>query len=148
MSTTTIAYRRYGPYRDAEGNRTFVIVHLAEEDGTRRLSMQGEEYAKGARDWFAAGQHHGSAPAALVALWHRWHLNDMQSGCIHQESRYQADARERPAWNNEYTGSTGDTLSGPCAECGYRYGTAWLYEPLPDDILDQIEAAAKEPAHA
>lgn len=86
--------------------------------------------------------------ATVVALWHRWHLNDMQSGCIHQESRYQADARERPAWNNEYTGSTGDTLSGPCAECGYRYGTAWLYEPLPDDILDQIEAAAKEPAHA
>jgi hypothetical protein len=38
--------------------------------------------------------------------------------------------------------------SAVCPDCEYRLGSAWLYEALPDDILDQIDAAAKEPADA
>lgn len=146
MTSQTIAYRKYGPYLDTDGNRTFVMVHLEEENGKQRLSLQGEVYEKGARDWIEGGQAHGSAPSALVALWERWHLNDMKAGCEHQEARYRADPTQRPTWKNDYTGATGDKLSGPCSECGYRYGSAWLYESLPEDILDLIDAAAKEPS--
>lgn len=31
-------------------------------------------------------------------------------------------------------------LMKPCEVCGYRYGSAWLYEPVPDAILDEIES--------
>lgn len=31
-------------------------------------------------------------------------------------------------------------LSHPCPVCGYRYGTAWLYEPLPAGIVDFVRA--------
>ena len=29
-----------------------------------------------------------------------------------------------------------DKLSEPCPECGYKCGTAWLYEPLPPEVLE------------
>lgn len=28
-----------------------------------------------------------------------------------------------------------DSMSAPCPECGYRYGTAWLTEPLPAEVV-------------
>lgn len=137
-----IAERKYGPYRDADGNRTLVFLELSELGDTRRLSLTGEVREKGSREVFSCGQAQGSAPVALVAIWDRWHLNDMKAGCEHQEARYRVDPSERPDYRNDYKGSTGDTLSGPCAECGYRYGSAWLFEELPVDILDQCDAAA------
>lgn len=30
----------------------------------------------------------------------------------------------------------GGLLGKPCPTCGYRYGTAWLYEDVPDDVLE------------
>lgn len=29
-----------------------------------------------------------------------------------------------------------DSLGAPCPECGYRYGTQWLFEPLPDEVVE------------
>lgn len=145
----TIASFEFGPYRDDEGNRTMVWVTLTERDeGHRRVSFQGEVKEFGLHLPVAIDQSQGSAPVALKALWERWHLNDMKAGCSHQEERYRADPSARPTYRNEYVGSTGDTLSGPCSECGYRYGTRWLYEPLPSDIIEQILKAAKGPANA
>jgi hypothetical protein len=33
-----------------------------------------------------------------------------------------------------------DSLCAPCPECGYRYGTAWLYEPLPQSVIDWVNS--------
>lgn len=63
----------------------------------------------------------------LAALGDRWHLNDMQAGCVHQEVVYE-EPHHRP--------SLTDTL--PCPVTGYRYGTAWLVEPLPDVLLTNL----------
>ena len=139
-----IAERKYGPYRDREGTRTFVTVELTElSDRTWRISFTGETYLKHSSRPDSCGQAQGSAPLALVALWNRWHLNDMRAGCKHQEARYRATPAERPTHTNGYMGTAGDTLSGLCSECGYRYGSAWLFEPLPVDILEQCDIAAK-----
>jgi hypothetical protein len=48
----------------------------------------------------------------LLALG-RYHLNDMKPGCVHQEKNAGLD-------------------SPPCPETGYKWGHAWLVEPLPD----------------
>lgn len=29
-------------------------------------------------------------------------------------------------------------LTRPCPECGYKYGSKWLYEALPDDVLEWL----------
>jgi len=31
-------------------------------------------------------------------------------------------------------------LTRPCPQCGYRYGSAWLFDALPQDVIDFIEA--------
>lgn len=46
-----------------------------------------------------------------------WHLNDMRAGCAHQRA----------------SGVT--RIGSKCTECGYSYGSAWLHEELPKEII-------------
>lgn len=52
----------------------------------------------------------------LHEIWTAYHLNDMQAGCVHQSGR-----------NPE-----------PCMWTGYRYGSAWLFKPLPFDVFEFV----------
>lgn len=111
-------------------------------DGFWRLSMVGEVVEFAHRDAATAGQCSEYLlevvdPEARTLdqirdmhdTWERWHLNDLQAGCAHQ----------RVVWEDSEYGrrpSLSDTL--PCPESGYRYGSAWLTEPLPQDVLDKV----------
>ena len=64
----------------------------------------------------------------LLSIWERWHLNDMQAGCEHQRTLGWTSYDEHP--------------SEPCPTCGYKYGSAWLYESLPQDVIDFIQPLA------
>jgi hypothetical protein len=57
-------------------------------------------------------------------IWERWHLNDLRAGCEHQRAL---------GWDNLHIGD-------PCPTCGYRYGTAWLREDVPADVLDWLRS--------
>lgn len=61
------------------------------------------------------------------ATWKRWHLNDMRAGCEHQR------AFERTTASKWRVGEL-------CAECGYRYGHAWLFEEVPADVIAFLES--------
>lgn len=37
-----------------------------------------------------------------------------------------------------------DAVSVPCPECGYKYGSKWLYEEVPQDVLDFLFPAKKD----
>lgn len=55
--------------------------------------------------------------------WKRWHLNDLRSTCEHQRAR----------------GETYRTHPGAqCPDCGYKLGTAWLFEPVPEHVLEWL----------
>lgn len=60
----------------------------------------------------------------LVALWERWHLNGMRAACAHMQvigdGRYDS---------NKHL---------VCPETEYRYGSAWLVEVIPEDVLDEM----------
>lgn len=161
----------------------------------------------------------GGAPGWLpevLALWERWHLNDMRAGCEHQraawdlleplevvsygltleahqertrtiEAAARASAEGRPwTWTprsralvalerwyaEEHQPPDADSplsgcyevkkretrpachvtekehprglLSKPCPACGYLYGSAWLFEPLPADVLARVLAIFPE----
>lgn len=60
--------------------------------------------------------------ARLYDLWQRWHLNHLRPACCHQRTGSYDDPEIREQ---------------VCPE-GYRYGSAWLVEPLPEDVLGQI----------
>lgn len=88
----------------------------------------------------------------LVAMWDRWHLNDMQAGCSHMKAAptgtqgfdFTIGALDSPEPVKRWDGSMSEpTLSHytvnralVCPVTGYRYGRSWLTEDLPQDVLD------------
>ena len=119
--------------RNAHGDRVWVTVDLREHDGKLRLSIQGETAAKGRKrdgPGSSGGQiimEAGALPRdpksrRIAEIWQRWHLNDMRAGCEHQRG-----------WTKERIGQ-------PCPVDGYKYGSAWLFEELPTDIIAEIKS--------
>lgn len=92
----------------------------------------------------------------LVELWGRWHLNDMRAGCAHQRAlgwdkepidpskpttAYGRFGQNTIAsWNLKgwLPASLGGHLGRACPECGYCYGTAWLKEELPPEVVTEL----------
>lgn len=74
-----------------------------------------------------------SSVKKLYETWTEWHLNDMQAGCDHQ-----TPTGDRPL----------DTTPA-CPVTGYRYGTEWLFKPIPQDVFawvsEVFEIEAPEP---
>lgn len=65
----------------------------------------------------------------------RWHLNGMKAGCAHQSV----------VWEDSKYGRRPDLeRTAPCPETGYRYGSAWLSEPLPAEVLAWALALTEE----
>lgn len=93
--------------------------------------------------------------ARLVEIWDRWHLNDMRAGCEHQR-RWGWDTmhllEHRVSDRSPYSGLRQENarsrafrrISRPCPACGYSYGSAWLREELPQDVIDFVEWFNKE----
>ncbi|UOF78291.1 restriction alleviation protein lar [Caudoviricetes sp.] len=62
----------------------------------------------------------------MLAIWERWHLNNMKAGCEHQRTLgWEKDGYDKHPCE-------------PCPICGYRYGSAWLKEELPADVVNTI----------
>jgi len=101
------------------------------------------------------------AIAGLRNVWERWHLNGMRAGCAHQRAAGWADrpidpAKPTNAYGFHFHGQRSASwnmlawvtrkehpkglLSEPCPECGYRYGSAWLHEELPPEVLAAVSA--------
>ena len=91
----------------------------------------------------------------LLQVWDKWHLNDMRAGCEHQRAdewdKVRIDPKELPdshanrdsrgimaMWVTQDEHKDG-LLSKPCLVCGYKYGTKWLKEALPDDVVSYLE---------
>jgi hypothetical protein len=77
------------------------------------------------------GRLDGSEIRDLVKVWREWHLNDMRAGCAHQDV-----ADIPPAERLDRV--------PPCSESvpRYRYGSAWLVEPLPAEVERFVRAIA------
>ena len=62
--------------------------------------------------------------ARLVEIWRRWANNGLNAGCAHmtlpEDTSYDARKDIR------------------CPETGYKYGSAWLFDPLPDDVIEDV----------
>ncbi len=74
--------------------------------------------------------------AEIVEVWRYWHLNAMVAGTRKQE-HYLA------TYEGERTGDYTDDCeilrrAGLLKDQWYTYGTAWLVEPLPDDVIEQV----------
>ena len=121
-------------------------VDIKLQDG--RLSIcgtiyEGKELRKDERNLICCGQCVDMAkefiPARFYQIWDRWHLNDMRAGTPAQTEVLRDLFAVRP-------GSDYDKQceflkeKGLLVDNGYVYGSAWLREELPQDVVEYIEA--------
>ena len=92
-------------------------------------------------------------------IWEKWHFNDMRASCSHQRElgwdkiggekvNYKpSDTNYKPTVETKLKCHTyeseGGILCKPCPICGYRYGSKWLKENVPDDVLDFLFSLPK-----
>lgn len=120
-----------------------------------RFSMCAEIWNPRETDVYTCGQCIESVAAyfprdtkaqRMVAIWRRWHLNDMRAGTPAQE----AWLRDNPivaVYPESYYVKASAALAevglNPdpnFTESGYLYGSAWVIETLPDDVRAEIES--------
>ena len=85
----------------------------------------------------------GSIPEIkkLCSIWRRWHLNGMRAGTVVQERALESmDSDAYSSFESHYDRACAHLGSALLYEDrGYRYGTAWLFEPLPEDVIADIQ---------
>lgn len=69
----------------------------------------------------------------LLVIWRDWHLNDLHAGCEHQREL---------GWDKD--GGYEAHPSEPCPVCGYKYGTAWLFAEVPEDVVAFLDSLPNE----
>jgi len=139
-------------------NAVDIIVNLdygdISEDNQkpRRLSITGDIWNMPHTDIVSGGQNleeigklfpRNKKVQRIVEVWKRWHLNDMRAGSPAQEEWLREYGRGRDytetlerlanvglAWDNDVDGYPD----------GYKYGSAWLTEELPDEIIAEVES--------
>lgn len=129
--------------------RDGLIRITAKWDG-KNLSITGTEGRT------SAGQIHGSLShietfmpgwskdkaARLAALWTRWHLNDMRAGTPAQMAflnRYIAE-NKMPALDRYTWMMAALREVGLDKDDGYAYGSSWLFEEVPAEVINEIKA--------
>ena len=83
----------------------------------------------------------------LAEVWNRWHLNNMRAGCEHQRAnwgdvtaRVETEKGPRPRCQTYPTEHPDGVLTKPCEVCGYKYGSEWLYEEVPVNVLKWLQS--------
>jgi hypothetical protein len=84
----------------------------------------------------------------LLEVWERWHLNEMKAGTPKQETfiREHKNEFDRMNWYTEACHALAiagllvdyghEVLNEDGENVGYRYGTAWLREDVPADVVE------------
>ncbi len=80
----------------------------------------------------------------LVRIWDKWHLNGMKAGTRTQNAfidGYLLGSNKRYNYN-----MVCDVLktAGLLVDRDYRYGTAWLIEVLPEEVIEKITEICKQ----
>ena len=113
------------------GERALITLKLEHHTGANKRTISGGELPRGYVSVSITGElapkgvrygtnasSYGQIVDALPSdhpirwAWNNFHLNDLKAGCIHQ-----IDAGI-------------DELGATCEQCGYKWGSAWLVEPI------------------
>tara|TARA_R100000458_G_C8210111_1_gene197863 strand:- start:394 stop:834 length:441 start_codon:yes stop_codon:yes gene_type:complete len=136
-------------------NRQLVLAHYMTVDisfNDGRLSICGETEDSAGQiigeldDLLKYGpnEHEKTIIVKLRDIWERWHLNHMRPGCEHQrewdvsEMLTVGEKQKAAGWVYPTEHPKG-LLCKPCEICGYKYGSAWLKEEVPADVLDYLK---------
>jgi len=147
----TAHYIKAADYRDYNGRLCPYVVAI--KWGSKRLSITGVEgplangnCRGGCGQVHEKAEHINREPfyARLMKIWERWHLNDLCAGSPAQEM-WLRDHPVTAAYPESHYEKASDALTAaglnpdPNAG-GYEYGSAWLHEDVPQDVIDWLFA--------
>lgn len=134
-------------FKDGKLSITGVEGPMSNEDclgscGQIDMTLREDNHA----DWTFQPGWNLTKMARLLEIWDRWHLNDMQAGTPAQMEFVRKWLKEN--FPNGYTGGESlydqqcDALraAGLYEDGGYKYGTAWLREDVPDEVIQWLAA--------
>ena len=126
---------------DKRGGCRRFYIDITFEDG--KLSMCGSWHSHGQNaddltdeSLIPAGGFEYSDVLKIQNIWNRWHLNDLRAGTPKQEEF----VREwKLTHNYDYT-IVCEALeeAGLLYDNGYKYGSSWLKEELPTDVIQYL----------
>lgn len=131
-----------------EENKERKTVDLETVDNYKVLSISGDlkelTNGRGRARWSSGGQIQDDIRTKnknklrLLEIWHKWHLNDMKSGTKKQEEclRNWKDRPEGFSYEEDCKYLKEHKLY---EDRGYAYGSAWLVEVLPEEIIKEVE---------
>jgi hypothetical protein len=117
-----------------------IYIEITEHDSFKRLSISGVIFERDEETGW--GQIREKVkdiiPARLYQIWERWHLNDMRAGTFVQEEILR-QAKDKGADLSTYEKAC-DYLHefDVLVDDGYKYGSAWLKEELPQEVIDYL----------
>lgn len=110
------------------------------------FSMQGGIWNASHNDMISGGQNLETIAKLipgnkdlqeLIGYWRKYHLNDLKAGTKRQTEaveKWQAEGNKY-----DYTAATEHLKSIELDEDkGYKYGHGWLYEPIPESVVNRI----------
>lgn len=132
-------------------NKVEVEIDLKETDRGPVFSANGTIWNCKQTDCVSFGQNldeiseYISSPLfkQIYRLWKLYHLNDLHAGTKAQEKIIN-DAFEKT--NEQYDYDKACSIldkEGLLIDNGYKYGSGWLYEPIPEEDLKEIESIFK-----
>lgn len=124
------------------------ITEGGQMHGTIEEALHNTQHNK-TRPYFTKFHKPYTEVKQLITTWKRWHLNDMRAGCEHQRAEdwgsetllLKKSITNLAMWVTPQEHPKG-VLTKPCPICGYKYGTAWLHEPLPNEVTEWIQQFA------
>lgn len=145
--------------KTAKGGDVELHIELENKPRGPSLSIQASVWRPDRTDTEAGGQHRevltevatwagdwikATAPR-MVEVWERWHLNDLTAGTPEQEAYLRAHPDEGGK-SSAYVVACEALKAAGLYEVPdprdpsklYAYGTAWLTEPIPADVLAEI----------
>lgn len=95
--------------------------------------IAGGQLREGIREYLDVSSISEEKLSRIIEIWDRWHLNGLRAGCEHQRA-----AGEHSAWVGVYPEK--GYPAPRCLVCGYSYGSAWLHEELPQEIIEEVKS--------
>ncbi len=123
-------------------------VHLPTSDGNFSSCGQCSDVLSRALQNGTLPEDRREEAKKLLSIWERWNLNHLRDGSPRQEE-FIRNLTAHPGY-----GRAGQVLSAaglnPDTEYlhngkPYKYGSEWLYEPLPQDVLDWVASLSDDP---
>lgn len=123
----------------------------------KRFSASGNIWQPNRRDCYSCGQivekvagyfPDNQLAQRILAVWRDWHLNDMRAGSPAQQAWLNANPVSFMCHESHYT-KAGEALAAAGLNpdpnylhngAPYEYGSAWLLEEIPAEIVSEIES--------